>query len=711
MRLIRESAARLVATLVFLLLVAFVSSPATARDLLPFEPDDTLEEIQAKIDHNGYQFSVGHNPVFDLPVEEKAHYLSRRAPSPGKPSIVSEDIGPLADYLGLALPEAFDWRSHGGHTYIGPVRDQGSCGSCYSFGACAAAEGTYNKAMGLYDEGCADFSESFIIWCLGSLYDGFFGCDGSDYDYDELLALTVEGIIFEDDFPYSETAPEACTHWDDSRVIFDGWYRIPCGDIAAIKTAIYVFGVVDASVLVGNAFQAYDTGIYEDIETGCDADPCYYTPTNHIIALVGWDDAQQCWILRNSWGENWGESGYMRISYHAAHVACEACYLVYGGVVTQACTTLAAGQIVDDGAELRGSITPNGNALTWYFEYGMGEALDQRTPTQALPPQPGPVTVTAALSGLTSQTTYACRLVTEGSLASIIGDAESFTTTGEPVAPEFLTASLTALETQSIRIGATVHPHGGATTVTAVCTDAEGGTITLTLSDQPLEGTRARDVTAVATGLCPGGTYTVIIRAVSAYGSASAVPERVTLPHFFEGFEEDTLPTGWTLDNLTGSLDWEIASFNGAADEPASAHAGQYFTIFADDFSQGTSTRLLSPFFSVPGSQACHLVFWLCLDDYDGQTDELTVLVREGSLTQWTTLEHYQEELGTWTEITLDLPQSGGAFQLAFEAVGHNGGGVALDDISLTPRETPTETIWIPERHAGPCLIGSAGDW
>ncbi len=58
---------------------------------------------------------------------------------------------------------------------------------------------------------------------------------------------------------------------------------------------------------------------------------CYYAVTNHVVALVGWDDngGDGYWILRNSWGDAWGEGGYMRIKYNAAHVACAACYLTF----------------------------------------------------------------------------------------------------------------------------------------------------------------------------------------------------------------------------------------------------------------------------------------------------------------------------------------------------------------------------------------------
>ncbi len=98
----------------------------------------------------------------------------------------------------------------------------------------------------------------------------------------------------------------------------------------AIKTASVTYGPVNAAVYVGDSFQAYGEGVYSDLSTTCPASPCYYTTTNHAIMLVGWDDADQAWILRNSWGTGWGEDGYMRISYTAANVACAAVYATYG---------------------------------------------------------------------------------------------------------------------------------------------------------------------------------------------------------------------------------------------------------------------------------------------------------------------------------------------------------------------------------------------
>ena len=321
--------------IVFVAFLCFLpgTSLAERADILSFEPGDTLEEIRAKIKHNGYDFTVDHNWVFDMPAQEKQKFFSRRAPLLPRVAATDDGIGPLTRHLGeRQLPFSFDWRNYNGHSYIGPIRDQGSCGSCYAFGACAAAEGTYNWAYGKYDGNCADFSESYIIWCLGRLtkYNShFYGCEGADYTYSEVAALTVEGVTNETDFPYTTYDPGSCTHWGDPTTVFDSWHRIGCNDIEAIKTAIMTYGVVDAAVYVESAFQGYSGGIYQDSNTSCYSNPCYDTPTNHAIALVGWDDngGDGYWILRNSWGTDWGENGYMRIKYISARVACAAVYL------------------------------------------------------------------------------------------------------------------------------------------------------------------------------------------------------------------------------------------------------------------------------------------------------------------------------------------------------------------------------------------------
>jgi hypothetical protein len=75
---------------------------------------------------------------------------------------------------------------------------------------------------------------------------------------------------------------------------------------------------------VGEAFGRYSGGVFGTDESA----KC--TGANHAVVLVGWDDAQGIWYLRNSWGTRWGESGLMRIKYGTSRVGWDASHVVYG---------------------------------------------------------------------------------------------------------------------------------------------------------------------------------------------------------------------------------------------------------------------------------------------------------------------------------------------------------------------------------------------
>ena len=242
--------------------------------------------------------------------------------------------------LAQTLPATFDLRDIDGHSYIGPVHHQGSVGTCYAFGALASAESAYNRATGRYDNAVADFSESFLVWSLSPLYAGFSGgIYGSSYTYDELDALVRYGVCDESEFPYTKTDPgEDNLHWDAPRVRFSSWHRLPAYDIETMKRALLAGGAIDTgidSTPDGGEFDYYTGGTYR-VGPNCTDGLLDYCSNvvDHAVAIIGWDDAPAeggagVWIVRNSWGTNWGEAGHIRMGYHSSLISTDAAYLLY----------------------------------------------------------------------------------------------------------------------------------------------------------------------------------------------------------------------------------------------------------------------------------------------------------------------------------------------------------------------------------------------
>jgi C1A family cysteine protease len=262
----------------------------------------------------GWTFTVGENSATDHSVDELCGLV---VPENWWVGAKFDPCAPTKE-----LPEAFSWCDSGG---CAPVKNQGSCGSCWAFGTVGPLECNIRLKDGV----TVDLSEQWLVSCN---QDGW-SCGGGwwahDYHQWKTDPCGGTGAVLETYFPYvAYDATCNCPYPHD--YLIDDWafigneYSVP--PVNSIKQAILDYGPVSAAVYANSAMQAYTGGIFNGCASG---------EVNHAVVLVGWDDNQGTdgiWIMRNSWGSGWGEGGYMRIPYDCSSIGYAACYVDYPGM-------------------------------------------------------------------------------------------------------------------------------------------------------------------------------------------------------------------------------------------------------------------------------------------------------------------------------------------------------------------------------------------
>lgn len=197
---------------------------------------------------------------------------------------------------GEAPAAEFDWRKEGA---VGPVKDQGRCGSCWAFSTVANLEGLYfNK-----NKKSIVLSEQSLVDC--DKVDN--GCNGGLME-NSLAFVKDNGVALSADYPYKDKQNQCASYTPAFRV--SGFTFASSQDENEIKAFLQQRGPLSIAVNAG-PFQFYQGGILESDEKECDP-----KELNHGVALVGYgsENGKEYWIVRNSWGQGWGEQGYIRVA-------------------------------------------------------------------------------------------------------------------------------------------------------------------------------------------------------------------------------------------------------------------------------------------------------------------------------------------------------------------------------------------------------------
>lgn len=242
-------------------------------------------------------FTMGVNQFTDLsPDEFKKQYVSglrTEVGSYGCKTFSSSASG---------APSSVDWRTKGAVT---SVKDQGQCGSCWTFSATGAIEG----AWAIANTQLLDLSEQELVDCATGASYGSHGCDGGQME-GAFKYVIEKGQCSLASYPYtsgvSKTggACQKCT----SAVVISSCSDVKPNDQVSLKAAVAQQPVAIAIEADTRYFQSYASGILTSTSCGTNLD--------HGVLIVGYgeDNGQKYWLVKNSWGVTWGDAGYVKIA-------------------------------------------------------------------------------------------------------------------------------------------------------------------------------------------------------------------------------------------------------------------------------------------------------------------------------------------------------------------------------------------------------------
>jgi hypothetical protein len=203
------------------------------------------------------------------------------------------------------LPTYFSWRDINNTDYTTPIKNQAPAPTCESYALCASLETLMQYQTGeLFNP---DLSETHLYFYAGGTYEsGYVNIvDAANYLIEH--GVPDEGCYPDPkrpfDYPY-----ESVEGWENRTVKIQEWGWVD-HDINSIKNALIQYGPLAICATFWTDFYYYKDGVYKH-RWGEHAG-------GHVMTMVGYDDSEQCWIVKNQAGTNWGIDGWLKMAYDA----------------------------------------------------------------------------------------------------------------------------------------------------------------------------------------------------------------------------------------------------------------------------------------------------------------------------------------------------------------------------------------------------------
>ncbi|XP_060077808.1 procathepsin L-like [Ylistrum balloti] len=259
---------------------------------------DAIREHNKKFHRGQKSFYLGINNFTDMELKEFVKYNGLLKKST---NVKTSDCGKFMEPHFLTLPEEVDWRKEG---YVTKVKNQGQCGSCWSFSTTGALEGQHFRSTGKL----VSLSEQQLVDCSESY--GNNGCEGGLMDQAFDYIRDIGGIESEEEYPYKAKDKKCHFHKNEVNATCTGCMDIESGDEDQLKKAVASVGPISVAIDASHqSFQLYKGGVYTEEE-------CSSDQLDHGVLTVGYgtEDGNDYWLVKNSWDVVWGDEGYIKMA-------------------------------------------------------------------------------------------------------------------------------------------------------------------------------------------------------------------------------------------------------------------------------------------------------------------------------------------------------------------------------------------------------------